>query len=72
MKAYWKLKILWSKYSFSPKLKICRGIAKFLYFLRIKYGCSTDIVGNTSRGYGKLDPNGFWQFPLYKKDLKER
>jgi len=39
-------------------------IAKLLYFLGFKYSCSTDIAGSTTRGYGKLDANGFWQFQL--------
>ncbi len=29
-----------------------------------KPGVSTDIAGNTSYGYGKLDSNGFWEFPI--------
>lgn len=42
-------------------------IAKILYFLGVKYGVSTDICDITSYGYGKLDDNGFWQYPLYWK-----
>jgi hypothetical protein len=46
-------------------------IAKILYFLGFKYKVSTDIGGSTTRGYGKLDPNGFWQFQLPYKWFKE-
>lgn len=26
---------------------------------------STGICGSTTCGYGKLDPNGYWEFPLH-------
>ena len=29
-----------------------------------KYLCSTGIHGYITRGYGLLDDNGFWQYPL--------
>ncbi len=31
----------------------------------VQYGCSTDIGGDTSYGYGVLDEYGFWEYPLY-------
>jgi hypothetical protein len=31
----------------------------------VKYGCSTDVSGKTSYGYGELDNYGFWEYPLY-------
>ena len=39
-------------------------IAKILRFLRFTPGVTTNIVDGKSVGYGKLDINGFWQFPL--------
>lgn len=39
-------------------------IAKLLFRLGFKYCVSTDIAGNTTKGYGKLDNNGFWQYQL--------
>jgi len=39
-------------------------IAKILYYLGFKYNTSTGIHGGLTRGYGKLDHNGFWQFEL--------
>ncbi len=31
----------------------------------VPFGCSTDIGGDTSYGYGVLDEYGFWEFPLF-------
>jgi len=39
-------------------------IAKILYCLGFKYKISTDIGGSLTRGYGKLDACGYWQFQL--------
>ena len=39
-------------------------IAMMLYYLGFKYKVSTDIAGSLTRGYGKLDVYGFWQFQL--------
>lgn len=33
----------------------------------IKPKCSTDISESLSYGYGRLDDNGFWEYPLYFK-----
>jgi hypothetical protein len=32
---------------------------------------STNIAGNMTYGYGKLDANGFWQYPLPFEYLNE-
>lgn len=40
-------------------------VAQILYKLHYQYGVSTDIADNLSYGYGKLNDNGFWQYPLY-------
>ncbi len=29
-----------------------------------KLGVSTDISGSPTYGYGKLDNNGYWEFPV--------
>lgn len=39
-------------------------IAILLYLLGFKPLYSTDIAGNTTRGYGELDANGFWAYQL--------
>ena len=51
-------------------MKLKHFIGKLLLKSGFKYGVSTDIAGFISFGYGKLDSYGFWQFPIYKKDLK--
>ena len=40
-------------------------IATVLFKLGFKYKTSTGIHGGLTWGYGDLDSNGFWQFPLY-------
>lgn len=37
------------------------------YFAGIKYKCATGIDESITitRGYGKLDDCGFWEYPLY-------
>ena len=42
-------------------------IAILLFKLGVQYNCSSDIIGNITRGYGKLDWNGYWQYPLPSK-----
>lgn len=39
-------------------------IGRVLYLLGFKPGVSTSIGGWTTKGYGKLDDNGFWQYPV--------
>lgn len=41
-----------------------RLIAKLLKLFGCKAHASTGIHGYITYGYGKLDHNGFWQFPL--------
>lgn len=50
-------------------MRINEIIAKILKFVGLKPKYSNGICGNTTKGYGKLDNNGYWQFPLY--DFKE-
>ena len=42
--------------------------ARILYILGFQYSVSSCIADFTTYGYGKLDFNGFWQFPLYFRD----
>ena len=39
-------------------------VARFLHIIKIKPRVSTTICDDVSIGYGKLDFNGYWQFPL--------
>ena len=50
------------------KDKIKEFIAKLLYFIGIKPCYSTGICGSSTCGYGKLDRNGYWEYPLYLKE----
>jgi hypothetical protein len=43
-------------------------IAKFLHLIKVPYGVSTGICGSTTYGYGELDNNGYWQYPLYLRE----
>lgn len=42
-----------------------KAIARVLKFIGIKPCFSTGICGNYTCGYGKLDSNGYWEYPLY-------
>ena len=45
--------------------------AAFTYYLAgLKVTFSTGICGNTTGGFGKLDENGYWQFPLPEPFVK--
>lgn len=44
------------------------GIGRILYFLGFAFKTSTGICGSTTRGFGNLDANGYWQFPIYVKN----
>jgi len=44
--------------------KYREGIAKFLRFIGKKPTASTGIGGFPTLGYGELDDNGFWRYPL--------
>lgn len=41
-----------------------RKIAKFLFSQGIKPKVSSGICGGLTYGYGKLDPNGYWDYML--------
>lgn len=49
-------------------LKIKKLIAKFLKFIGIKPYFSTGIDEKLTGGYGELDENGYFEYPL---DVKE-
>ena len=40
-------------------------IALLFFILGFPPDCSTGICGSLTRGYGKLDHNGYWEFQLY-------
>jgi len=40
-------------------------VARILKRLGVKPNCSTNIAGGPTYGYGELDINGFWEYPLY-------
>lgn len=47
-------------------------VARFLFLLNIAPTWTTNIADQMTCGYGKCDPNGFWQFELwtdYAKDI---
>jgi hypothetical protein len=46
-------------------------IGTLLYILGFKYGASTDISDSLSLGYGKLDDNGFWEYPIKRSLIKK-
>jgi len=45
-------------------MKMNKLIARILKWIGRKPHYSTGICGSTTCGYGKLDKNGYWQFPL--------
>ena len=45
-------------------------IGKIFLKMGFQYGVSTDIADFTSYGYGELDSYGFWEYPIYEKDIK--
>ena len=47
-------------------------IALFLKFIGIKPKYSTDIVGNLTCGYGEIDWNGYFQYPLWGKSIPKQ
>jgi len=59
-----KNELLWIKLHAFYKMNCFIGF--ILYKIGIKPNCSSDIIGHITRGYGKLDFYGEWQFPIYK------
>lgn len=49
--------------------KIKMLIGHMLYFLGFQYGISTGLGGELTRGYGRLDANGYWQFPIHSVEI---
>lgn len=45
--------------------KYSHWLAKVLFRLGVKPGYSTGICESITSGYGKLDDNGYWEYPLY-------
>lgn len=43
-------------------------VAKILQAIGVQPKISTGICGRTTYGYGKLDPNGYWQFMLHLEE----
>jgi len=48
------------------KLRIQEFIGETLYRLGFEPTWSSGIDGGFTAGFGKLDPNGYWQFPTYQ------
>jgi hypothetical protein len=46
-------------------------VAQRLLYMCFPYGASTGITEETTYGYGNLDRNGFWEFPLTSTDLRK-
>lgn len=46
------------------KYETARRIAKLLKWFGFRPKRSWSIADTPTKGYGKLDDNGFWQFPL--------
>jgi hypothetical protein len=47
-------------------IRLCYiSMAKVFHAMGIKYGISMGIDDKITRGYGELDENGFWEYPLY-------
>jgi len=59
-----KNKILWIRFHVVDKINHIIGL--ILFKIGIKPNCSSDMMGNITYGYGKLDWYGYWQFPIYK------
>jgi len=54
------------------KFKTQELIGKILHKLGFRYKTSTGIHDGLTYGYGKLDYNGFWQYPIYKVKNNDR
>jgi len=52
-----------------PKIDWHERAGAILYRLGFKYGATTDICDNLSLGYGELDDNGFWEYPIPVKPM---
>lgn len=66
---------LWMK-TLVPRLRAGELVGEYLYSLH-KVGawrrpyCSTGICGRTTVGYGGLDHNGYWRFPVLEREDEE-
>lgn len=45
-------------------------IGQRLLYMCFAYNVSSDITEQVSYGYGELDNNGFWEFPINEQDIK--
>ncbi len=52
------------------KISIKDSIANALYHLGFKPSSSTGICGRLTKGYGKLDDNGYWEYDIHPKFFK--
>lgn len=54
----------------------CLSWERFVARLLLRFGkephVSTGIDGSTTMGYGILDFNGFWQYPLTDREIRKR
>lgn len=48
-----------------------RTIGQRLLYMCFQHGASTGIHEKTTYGYGELDNNGFFEFPITEADLKK-
>lgn len=46
-------------------------VAQHLLYMCFPYGESTSTTEEVTHGYGNLDRNGFWEFPLIASDLRK-
>ena len=48
-----------------------RQIAQRLLYMCFPMGSSNGINGKATHGFGNLDDNGFWEFPLTTYDIRK-
>jgi hypothetical protein len=51
-------------------IKDQHAIGRKLLYMCFAHNISTSIDDQTRYGYGELDANGFWEFPINENDLK--
>jgi len=56
-----KLKLKW---------KIQEVVGECLYSIGFKPGYSSGVCGSVTSGYGKLNHNGYWQYPTHRAARK--
>lgn len=48
-------------------MKLDEFIGRLIQLTGRRPNVSTGICGSITYGYGRLDNNGYWQFPVYPK-----